>query len=118
MWCSGALLRPLLNSHLVLPPPSQELRVFLEAEGELAEHPMWCSLRPLSQGGLIGGTAKLSKQLFGLERSVLDPVQVRGRMFCFSVVQCSLKVVSNPKPGTEHASAFDVAGANSSLTSP
>jgi hypothetical protein len=50
--------------------------VFLEAEGELAESPMWCSLRPLSQGGLMGGTAKLSKQLFGLERSVLDPVQV------------------------------------------
>ncbi|KAL6760863.1 hypothetical protein V8C86DRAFT_2546620 [Haematococcus lacustris] len=53
----------------------EELRVFLSAEGELELAPAWCSLRPAPKAGLVEGTALLSKQLLGLEKSVVDPVQ-------------------------------------------
>eukprot|EP00798_Chlamydomonas_sp_ICE-L_P021064 gene21064-27943_t len=46
---------------------SEELRVFLETEGELSENPAWRTLVPIPQGSLIDGTAKLSMQLFGFE---------------------------------------------------
>eukprot|EP00798_Chlamydomonas_sp_ICE-L_P017467 gene17467-23771_t len=55
---------------------SQELRIFLETPGELSESPAWFSMQPSSQGGLAEGTTKLSKQLFGYERSHLEPAQL------------------------------------------
>jgi len=53
----------------------EELRVFLEAEGELETAGAWMAVLPAPPAGLVEGTARLSKQLLGLERSVLDPVQ-------------------------------------------
>ncbi|GAX73670.1 hypothetical protein CEUSTIGMA_g1121.t1 [Chlamydomonas eustigma] len=63
-----------LASHPVI-SKSEELLLFLQAEGELAEHPAWRSLVPLQSGSLVEGTAKLGKQILGLEKKVLDPVQ-------------------------------------------
>mmetsp|Transcript_24550 Transcript_24550/g.53643 ORF Transcript_24550/g.53643 Transcript_24550/m.53643 type:complete len:672 (+) Transcript_24550:240-2255(+) len=63
-----------LAAHPVL-ASCEELRTFLEAGGDLADSPQWRALQPMQQGNFVEGTAKLSKQLFGLERQVLDPVQ-------------------------------------------
>ncbi|GFR52609.1 hypothetical protein Agub_g15124, partial [Astrephomene gubernaculifera] len=55
---------------------SEELRLFLETEGELGDCPAWAALRPAGQGGaVLEGTARLSKQLLGLDRGVTDPEQ-------------------------------------------
>ncbi|KAG1665676.1 hypothetical protein FOA52_005466 [Chlamydomonas sp. UWO 241] len=54
---------------------SEELAMFLETEGELSEHYAWKALVPLHQGTLVEGTAKLGKQILGLEKKTLDPVQ-------------------------------------------
>eukprot|EP00967_Tisochrysis_lutea_P092862 scaffold134002_cov22-Tisochrysis_lutea.AAC.1 len=56
--------------------PVQEFQLFLKAEGDLEANPAWTALRPIPSAGIVDGTAKLSKQLLGWERSVIDPVQV------------------------------------------
>lgn len=52
--------------------------MFLSLSGELEGNPRWSSLQPPPSIGLVGGTALLSKQLLGLEASVVDPVKVRS----------------------------------------
>jgi hypothetical protein len=59
--------------------PLQEFRLFLTLEGELESSPAWNSAAPPAPANLMESTALLSKQLLGLEKSVLDPVQVRQR---------------------------------------
>jgi hypothetical protein len=54
----------------------QEFRLFLTLEGELESSPQWTSVAPPPSANLMESTALLSKQLLGLEKSVLDPVQV------------------------------------------
>jgi len=54
---------------------SEEFQLFLKAEGDLEANPAWTALRPIPSAGIVDGTAKLSKQLLGWERSVIDPVQ-------------------------------------------
>ncbi|GIL87549.1 hypothetical protein Vretimale_14752 [Volvox reticuliferus] len=55
---------------------SEELRLFLEVDGELADSGAWLALRPPNLGGsVLEGTAKFSKQILGLDRAVMDPVQ-------------------------------------------
>ncbi|KAG2491671.1 hypothetical protein HYH03_010040 [Edaphochlamys debaryana] len=55
---------------------SEELRLFLEADCELADSPAWLALRPLSLGGsVLDGAGRFSKQILGLDRAVTDPVQ-------------------------------------------
>ncbi len=56
---------------------AQELQLFLKVEGDLETNAAWAALRPIPPAGIVDGTAKLSKQLLGWERSVVDPVQVR-----------------------------------------
>ncbi|GLI63759.1 hypothetical protein VaNZ11_006833 [Volvox africanus] len=64
-----------LAQHPVL-GASEELRLFLEVDGELADSGAWLSLRPPNLGGsVLEGTAKFSKQILGLDRAVTDPVQ-------------------------------------------
>ncbi|GIL61481.1 hypothetical protein Vafri_15917 [Volvox africanus] len=64
-----------LAQHPVL-GASEELRLFLEVDGELADSGAWLSLRPPNLGGsVLEGTAKFSKQILGLDRAVMDPVQ-------------------------------------------
>jgi hypothetical protein len=53
----------------------QELALFLETDGELSEHYAWKAFVPLHTGTLVEGTAKLGKQILGLEKKTLDPVQ-------------------------------------------
>lgn len=54
---------------------SEELRLFLQCEEDLTSSLAWTSMHPLATSTLVEGTAKFSKQLFGLERGVVDPVQ-------------------------------------------
>ncbi|EFJ49103.1 hypothetical protein VOLCADRAFT_90391 [Volvox carteri f. nagariensis] len=57
---------------------SEELQLFLEVDGELADCAAWLALRPPSMGlggSVLEGTAKFSKQVLGLDRAVTDPVQ-------------------------------------------
>lgn len=54
---------------------SEELALFLSGEGELGDNATWRALAPLQQGTLMEGTALLGKQILGLEKKVLDPVQ-------------------------------------------
>ncbi len=50
--------------------------MFVQSENELESCPAWHALTPPPPAGLMESTAKFSKQLLGLEQSVLDPVQV------------------------------------------
>lgn len=52
----------------------EELQLFLEAEGDLTTNIMWQRLQPPASS-LVEGTAKLTLQLVGKERAVLDPVE-------------------------------------------
>ncbi|PNW78052.1 hypothetical protein CHLRE_10g462300v5 [Chlamydomonas reinhardtii] len=64
-----------LARHPVL-SASEELRLFLSAEGDLDACAAWSALRPLGHGGgVLDGTARFSKQILGLDRAVTDPVQ-------------------------------------------
>lgn len=78
---------PLSNPHIIArtqdspPPPipnthGQELGLFLTTEGDLDSSAAWASLRPMPGPSIVDGTTRLSKQLLGLERSVVEPVQV------------------------------------------
>lgn len=53
---------------------SHELRLFLTAEGELSSNPAWQIMQPAGLS-LVEGTARLSMQLMGRERMVIDPVK-------------------------------------------
>lgn len=46
--------------------------------GELADSAAWAALAPLARGSVLDGTARFSKQLLGLDKTVLDPVQVQA----------------------------------------
>jgi hypothetical protein len=56
----------------------QELAVFLQTPGDLEVDPTWASMLPPPPSNLVDSTAKLSKQLLGLERSEVDPAEVRS----------------------------------------
>ncbi|MEW5313788.1 MAG: hypothetical protein WDW38_005325 [Sanguina aurantia] len=58
---------------------SEEVRVFLQCEGDLEGSSAWASLQPPPSHGVLEGTARFSKQLLGIDRSVTDPVQVRAQ---------------------------------------
>ncbi|GMH38963.1 hypothetical protein BSKO_06861 [Bryopsis sp. KO-2023] len=55
--------------------PSEELRLFLETDGDLGGSYQWQKFLP-AQANFLEGTAKLSKQLFGRESSVPQPGDV------------------------------------------
>jgi hypothetical protein len=56
--------------------------VFVEADGELEGSAAWAAVAPPASATLVEGTAKLSKQLLGLDHKVLDPVQVAAVVCC------------------------------------